>query len=55
MGDLATAMRDPIFYVWHKFVNDIFVRYKSTLPGYTKDEVCYGFAQFNYTVYLQEH
>ncbi|VVC24126.1 Hypothetical protein CINCED_3A001218 [Cinara cedri] len=35
MGDSATAMRDPIFYRWHAYIDDIFTEFKSTLPGYT--------------------
>ncbi|CAH1163694.1 unnamed protein product [Phaedon cochleariae] len=35
MGDSATAMRDPIFYRWHAYIDDIFQRFKSTLPRYT--------------------
>lgn len=35
MGDLATTMRDPLFYLWHNFIDDIFREFKSTLPRYT--------------------
>lgn len=41
MGDSATAMRDPIFYRWHAYIDDLFQEYKATLPRY---EV----AQLNY-------
>ncbi|KAG8035032.1 hypothetical protein G9C98_005455 [Cotesia typhae] len=34
MGDSATAMRDPVFYKWHAFINDIFLEHKNTLPAY---------------------
>ncbi|XP_055688055.1 phenoloxidase 2-like [Lutzomyia longipalpis] len=34
MGDLATVMRDPIFYRWHGYVDFIFQKYKNTLPPY---------------------
>ncbi|XP_045478278.1 phenoloxidase 1-like isoform X2 [Harmonia axyridis] len=34
MGDSATAMRDPIFYRWHAYIDDIFQEFKSTLPRY---------------------
>ncbi|XP_066594189.1 phenoloxidase 1 [Prorops nasuta] len=34
MGDSATAMRDPIFYRWHAFVDDVFQEHKNTLPEY---------------------
>lgn len=34
MGDVTTAMRDPIFYRWHSFIESVFVRYKNTLPSY---------------------
>nr|ACZ97553.1 prophenoloxidase subunit 1 [Plutella xylostella] len=39
MGDPATAMRDPIFYRWHAYVDDIFQRYKATLPAYTRERL----------------
>lgn len=39
MGDPATAMRDPIFYRWHAFVDDIFQEHKNTLPRYTAQQV----------------
>lgn len=39
MGDNTTAMRDPIFYRWHAFIDDIFQSFKSTLPRYTVDQV----------------
>lgn len=39
MGDVATAMRDPVFYRWHAFIDSILQRFKSTLPRYTEDNV----------------
>lgn len=39
MGDTATAMRDPIFYRWHAFIDDLFQEHKNTLPRYTEDQV----------------
>ncbi|XP_076223003.1 phenoloxidase 1-like [Nomia melanderi] len=41
MGNQATAMRDPIFYRWHAFVNNIFIEYKNTLPAYSKEQLEY--------------
>lgn len=34
MGDVATAMRDPIFYRWHSFIDLVFTKLKNTLPAY---------------------
>lgn len=34
MGDVTTAMRDPIFYRWHAFIDQIFQKYKNTLQPY---------------------
>lgn len=34
MGDVATAMRDPIFYRWHSFIDQLFLRFKNLLPAY---------------------
>lgn len=39
MGDSATAMRDPIFYNWHTFANDLFLKHKDKLPPCTEDEL----------------
>ena len=39
MGDVSTAMRDPIFYRWHGYIDTIFNKYKGLLPGYTDTEV----------------
>ncbi|XP_030760912.1 phenoloxidase 1-like [Sitophilus oryzae] len=39
MGDSATAMRDPVFYRWHAFVDDMFQEFKATLPRYTVNQL----------------
>lgn len=39
MGEPATAMRDPIFYRWHAFIDDMFQEYKATLGGYSVQDV----------------
>lgn len=39
MGEPATAMRDPIFYRFHAFVDDVFLEHKNTLPEYTLQQV----------------
>ena len=39
MSDSATAMRDPVFYRWHKFIDWIFQQYKATQPVYTLNQV----------------
>lgn len=39
MGESVTAMRDPIFYRWHKFIDSLFQQYKATLQPYTNAEV----------------
>lgn len=41
MGDSATAMRDPIFYRWHAYVDNLFQDYKATLPRYTVAQLDY--------------
>lgn len=41
MGDSATAMRDPIFYRWHAYIDDIFQEHKATLPRYGTDRLNY--------------
>lgn len=42
MGDPATAMRDPIFYRWHGFIDDIFQEHKNTLPRYSVQQLDYS-------------
>uniref|UniRef100_A0A240PK95 Tyrosinase copper-binding domain-containing protein n=1 Tax=Anopheles epiroticus TaxID=199890 RepID=A0A240PK95_9DIPT len=34
MGDVTTAMRDPIFYRWHSYVDNIFLRHKLRFAPY---------------------
>ncbi|KAJ8679162.1 hypothetical protein QAD02_014949 [Eretmocerus hayati] len=39
MDENATAMRDPVFYVWHAFIDVIYYRYKDTLTPYTTQQL----------------
>nr|AGE48302.1 prophenoloxidase [Callinectes sapidus] len=39
MSDTATAMRDPVFYRWHKYIDNIFQQYKLKQPPYTAEEL----------------
>lgn len=39
MGDVTTAMRDPIFYRWHSNVDNIFNKHKALLPPYNQQQV----------------
>ncbi|RHZ77111.1 hypothetical protein Glove_185g48 [Diversispora epigaea] len=39
MGDNKTACRDPVFYRWHRYVDDLFVRYQSKLPPNNYNDV----------------
>lgn len=39
MADPTTTMRDPVFYRWHAFVDDICQEHKTTLPRYTTEQV----------------
>ncbi|CAO1425726.1 unnamed protein product [Diamesa serratosioi] len=41
MGDSATAMRDPVFYKWHAWVDDIFQAHKEKLTPYTAAQLNY--------------
>ncbi|XP_053963742.1 phenoloxidase 2-like [Anastrepha ludens] len=41
MGDSATAMRDPVFYRWHAYIDDIFQEHKTRLTPYTLPELSY--------------
>ncbi|XP_046834983.1 phenoloxidase 1-like [Vespa crabro] len=39
MGEPATAMRDPVFYRFHAFCDDIFQEHKNTLPEYSVQQL----------------
>ncbi|XP_054722182.1 hemocyanin C chain-like [Uloborus diversus] len=39
MDDATTSLRDPIFYRWHRFIDDMFNEYKKKLEPYSKDEL----------------
>nr|CAZ66717.1 hemocyanin subunit 5a [Pandinus imperator] len=39
MSDTSTSLRDPIFYRFHRFMDNIFQEYKATLPSYTEQEL----------------
>lgn len=40
IGDSSTAMRDPVFYRWHAWVDDVFQEHKESLTPYTTQQVC---------------
>lgn len=39
MGSTGTACRDPIFYRWHKTIDNLCVKLKDRLPPYQKSEL----------------
>lgn len=41
MGDTTTAMRDPMFYRFHKHVDEIFDRHKRLLAQYNRFQLGY--------------
>lgn len=41
LGESATAIRDPAFYRWHAFIDEMFQVHKEKLPPYTEREVGY--------------
>ncbi|XP_058055483.1 phenoloxidase 2 [Anopheles bellator] len=41
MGDVATAMRDPVFYRWHSYIDDIFQEHKNKLTPYTRSQLTF--------------
>lgn len=41
IGDSTTAMRDPVFYRWHAYIDDIFQEHKRRLPPYTLQQLQY--------------
>nr|P02242.3 RecName: Full=Hemocyanin E chain; Short=HcE [Aphonopelma sp.] len=51
MSDTSTSLRDPIFYRYHRFIDNIFQKYIATLPHYTPEDLtCPGVHVVNVTV-----
>ncbi|CAL1261550.1 unnamed protein product [Larinioides sclopetarius] len=51
MSDTSTSLRDPIFYRYHRFIDNIFQEYKSTLKSYDKAQLDFpGVQVVNVTV-----
>ncbi|KAM8714393.1 hypothetical protein ACLKA7_014513 [Drosophila subpalustris] len=48
MGDVTTAMRDPIFYRWHGFIDSIFNKHKTLLPPYSNTELDFNGVNVTY-------
>ncbi|XP_055623361.1 uncharacterized protein LOC129766790 [Toxorhynchites rutilus septentrionalis] len=42
VGDNTTSMRDPVFYRWHKHIDDIFERHKRRFKPYNQNELSYS-------------
>ncbi|KAK4878033.1 hypothetical protein RN001_010539 [Aquatica leii] len=41
MAGTSTAMRDPVFYRWHSYIDFLFQIHKSVLPRYTMSQLNY--------------
>ncbi|XP_043643114.1 phenoloxidase 3 [Drosophila teissieri] len=41
MGDSSTAMRDPVFYKWHAFIDNIFQEHKRQLTPYEQKDLSF--------------
>ncbi|GFT03171.1 hemocyanin D chain [Nephila pilipes] len=41
MDDTSTALRDPIFYRYHRWMDNIFQEYKRRLPSYTPQDLSF--------------
>jgi len=51
MSDTSTSLRDPIFYRYHRFIDNIFQEYKATLPVYDHKDLDFpGVSVVNVTV-----
>lgn len=42
LGESATAIRDPVFYRWHAFIDKMFQVHKEKIAPYTDNEVGYA-------------
>ncbi|GFY74796.1 hemocyanin F chain [Trichonephila inaurata madagascariensis] len=45
LGVTSTSLRDPIFYRYHKFLDNIFQEYKKTLKPYDKTQLDFSGVQ----------
>uniref|UniRef100_A0A1W7RAD3 Hemocyanin subunit 5 n=1 Tax=Hadrurus spadix TaxID=141984 RepID=A0A1W7RAD3_9SCOR len=55
MSDTSTSLRDPIFYRWHRFMDNIFQDYKASLPMYKREQLDFpGVAITKVTVNARE-
>ncbi|XP_023245051.1 phenoloxidase subunit 1-like [Copidosoma floridanum] len=41
MGDNTTAMRDPVFYRWHSYIDNLFRAFKDDTTPYSKDDLTF--------------
>lgn len=48
MGDVTTAMRDPVFYRWHAYLDSILNRFKESLDPYSFDELKFNDIAINH-------
>ncbi|ALC42161.1 PO45 [Drosophila busckii] len=48
MGDVTTAMRDPIFYRWHSFIDGIFNKHKALLAPYNAAQLQFQGVKVDY-------
>ncbi|XP_016947552.1 phenoloxidase 2 [Drosophila biarmipes] len=48
MGDVTTAMRDPIFYRWHGFIDSVFNKFKTRLDPYNAAELNFDGVSIDY-------
>lgn len=42
MADVATAMRDPVFYRWHAFIDTIFIKFKNQQQSYQTADLAFS-------------
>lgn len=47
MGDVTTAMRDPVFYRWHGMIDGLFRKFIETLSPYTPVQLSYSGIRVN--------
>ncbi|XP_050327547.1 phenoloxidase 2-like [Bactrocera neohumeralis] len=42
IGHNMTAMRDPVFYRWHTYINNIMLKFKRLLPPYSEQQLSFS-------------
>lgn len=54
MSDTTTAMRDPVFFRWHKMIDELCCKLKNRLPPYPESDLLFEDISISSLVILNE-